>query len=63
MATRNAIAPLERIENAILTVRGQRVLLDHDLAKLYGVEVKALNQAVKRNISRKPRCRPLLNLS
>ena len=43
-----------RVEEALLLVRGERVLLDADLARLYGVEVKALNQAVKRNIERFP---------
>jgi hypothetical protein len=42
------------IEARILVVRGQRVMLDAELAKLYGVDVKALNQAVKRNIERFP---------
>lgn len=55
MAARKDIVPLERIENAILMFRGQKVLLDSDLAALYGVEVKALNQAVKRNIDRFPK--------
>ena len=49
MTARTAIVPLERIENAILMVRGQKVLLDRDLASLYGVETRALNQAVRRN--------------
>ena len=38
----------------ILTIRNQRVLLDADLARLYGVETRALNQAVKRNLDRFP---------
>ena len=42
------------IENKILVVRGQNVLLDFDLAQLYDVETKALNQAVSRNIDRFP---------
>ena len=42
------------IETRILHLRGQKVLLDADLAELYGVTTKALNQAVKRNISRFP---------
>jgi phage regulator Rha-like protein len=45
----------ERIEQAILVIRGQRVMLDSDLAKLYGVSTKALNQAVKRNAARFPK--------
>lgn len=46
--------PSERIERAILLIRGQKVLLDFDLAALYEVPTKALNQAVKRNIERFP---------
>jgi hypothetical protein len=46
--------PLRRIEQAILQVRGHRVMLDADLAALYGVETKALVRAVKRNADRFP---------
>ncbi len=46
--------PLEAVQRVILIVRGYRVLLDQDLAVLYGVEVKALKQSVKRNIARFP---------
>jgi phage regulator Rha-like protein len=42
------------IESLILTVRGERVILDSDLAALYGVETRVLNQAVKRNINKFP---------
>ena len=42
------------IESLIRIVRGQRVMLDADLAMLYGVETKVLNQAVKRNVNRFP---------
>ena len=42
------------IESLIYEIRGQRVMLDRDLARLYGVETKVLNQAVKRNIKRFP---------
>jgi hypothetical protein len=45
---------LESIENLILNIRGKQVMLDRDLARLYGVETKSLNQAVKRNIERFP---------
>ncbi|MBU0468481.1 MAG: ORF6N domain-containing protein [Candidatus Omnitrophica bacterium] len=45
----------ESIEGKILFLRGQKVMLDRDLAVLYGVETKALNQAVKRNIDRFPK--------
>jgi len=43
-----------QIENMIYVIRGQRVMLDSDLAKLYGVETKVLNQAIKRNLDRFP---------
>lgn len=46
--------PSERIEGRILLVRGKKVLLDRDLAVLYGVELRSLNQAVKRNLARFP---------
>jgi hypothetical protein len=48
------ITPIEIIDQRIILVRGQRVMLDVDLAGLYGVSTKALNQAVKRNIGRFP---------
>jgi hypothetical protein len=43
-----------RFENLILTIRGRKVLIDNDLASLYGVTTKTLNQAVKRNQERFP---------
>ncbi len=46
--------PIEKIEAMIYTIRGQRVMLDTDLAKLYGVETKRLNEQVKRNFERFP---------
>jgi hypothetical protein len=46
--------PIERIEQKILLIRQQKVLLDADLAQLYGVETRALIQAVKRNAERFP---------
>ena len=46
--------PVERIEGSILLIRGHKVMLDADLAELYGVETKVLNQAVKRNLDRFP---------
>ena len=49
-----SVVPMERIERAIILVRGQKVMLDRDLAGLYGVETTALNRAVKRNQSRFP---------
>jgi hypothetical protein len=51
---RPTLLPLEQVAQRILMIRGQRVLLDADLARLYGVELRVLNQAVKRNIDRFP---------
>ena len=48
------IVPIEKIENRILQIRGKNVMIDRDLAELYGVSTKALNQAVKRNVKRFP---------
>jgi hypothetical protein len=48
------LIPAERIENKIYLIRGQKVMLDRDLAALYGVKTKVLNQAVKRNDRRFP---------
>lgn len=45
---------LQRIQSKIYEIRGQRVMLDRDLAEMYGVETRTLNQAVKRNIERFP---------
>jgi len=49
-----AIVPIESIVSKIVFIRGERVLLDRDLAKLYDVKAKALKQAVRRNIKRFP---------
>ena len=49
-----AIVPVDVIEKKIILIRGQKVMLDADLAEIYGVPTKALNQAVKRNIERFP---------
>lgn len=49
-----SIIPVERIERAIVVVRFQKVMLASDLAGLYGIDVKVLNQAVKRNLNRFP---------
>jgi phage regulator Rha-like protein len=54
MTTENAIVPVERIQQFIYVIRGHKIILDSDLAELYGVKTKVLNQAVKRNISRFP---------
>src|SRR5438132_11795086 len=54
--TRNdePLIPAERVERAIRFIREERVILDADLAKLYGVSTKVLLQAVKRNLNRFP---------
>jgi ORF6N domain len=49
-----SLASTRPIESRILVIRGHKVMLDADLAKLYGVEVRTLNQAVKRNAERFP---------
>ena len=49
-----AIVPMERITNKIYLIRKQKVMLDMDLAELYGVETRTLVQAIKRNIDRFP---------
>ena len=49
-----SLHPLENIENLIHVIRGKQVMLDRDLARLYGVETRVLNQAVQRNIERFP---------
>jgi len=54
MTDKNLLVPVERVEKTILLVRGQKVILDADLAKLYGVTTKWLNQQVKRNSDRFP---------
>ena len=54
MGKRKSIVSVERIEKAILLIRGHKVMLDRDLAELYGVETRALKQAVRRNIKRFP---------
>ena len=49
-----AIVPMERVQSRILVIRGQKVILDSDLASLYGVSTFRLNEQVKRNKSRFP---------
>ena len=48
------IVSIESITNRIYFIRGHKVMLDRDLAELYGVETKALKQSVRRNIKRFP---------
>lgn len=50
----SSLIPVERIEQAIYLIRGEKVMLDRDLAKLYEVTTAALNQAVRRNRERFP---------
>ena len=52
--TQSDLIPIEKIVNSIYFIRGQKVMLDRDLAALYGVETKMLKRAVKRNIDRFP---------
>lgn len=54
MVSEKSLVPIERIEKAILLIRGQKVMLDTDLAELYGVETRVLVQAVRRNMDRFP---------
>lgn len=51
---KEALVPCEVIENRIFLIRGQKVMIDRDLAELYGVKTMVLNQAVKRNLMRFP---------
>ena len=52
--TKGALVSVEQIERAILLIRGEKVMLDTDLAALYGVDTRSLVQAVKRNRGRFP---------
>ena len=54
MNSKQLIIPTEMIERSILQLRGQKVMLDADLAILYGVTTKRLNEQVKRNLNRFP---------
>ena len=54
MSEKGVMIPVERIKQSIVLIRGQKVMLDRDLANLYGVETRVLNQAVGRNIKRFP---------
>ena len=53
-AIQKSVLPPETIANKIYLIRGQKVMLDRDLAELYGVQTKVLKQAVRRNIGRFP---------
>ena len=52
--TKKVSVPIEKITGKIFMIRGEKVMLDRDLAALYGVETRSLNQAVSRNIERFP---------
>ena len=54
MTKEKSIVPVEKIENRILLVRGEKVIIDTDLADFYGVPTKRLNEQVKRNSNRFP---------
>jgi hypothetical protein len=54
MEEEKSLVPVEHIESIILLIRAHKVILDADLAELYGVEKKILNKAVKRNLDRFP---------
>lgn len=54
MVAEYSLVPADRVQNLIYMIRGQKVLLDRDLAALYGVETRVLNQAVRRNKDRFP---------
>src|ERR1035438_1116024 len=49
-----SLSRVDKISSLIRTIRGKKVILDADLARIYGVSTKALNQAVKRNLKRFP---------
>ena len=51
---KRSLIPIERVNETILLIRGQKVILDTDLAKLYGTTTKRLNEQVKRNRERFP---------
>ena len=51
---KGSLAPLAHIESQILFIRGHKVMIDADLAELYGVQTKRLNEQVKRNLERFP---------
>ena len=54
MTVSKSLIPIERIEKSILLIRGHKVMLDRNLAELYGVETRVMVQAVKRNLTRFP---------
>ncbi|MCQ2369914.1 MAG: ORF6N domain-containing protein [Paludibacteraceae bacterium] len=55
MEQKSEIVLFEQVENKIITLRGQQVILDSDVAQLYGVETKHINQAVRNNLDKFPK--------
>lgn len=55
MAETTELVTIDSIFNRVYTIRGQQVMLDYDLAEIYGYEVKRLNEQVKRNVVRFPK--------
>jgi len=55
MPSKKAVVPIGKIENRILLIRGEKVIVDADLAQFYGVSTKRLNEQVKRNKARFPK--------
>ena len=54
MEKKTELMTVDNIRNRVYVIRGQQVMLDYDLAEIYGYEVKRLNEQVKRNIARFP---------
>jgi len=52
--SKEELTPAQWIQNRIFMIRNQKVMIDSDLAELYGIEIKFLNRAVSRNIDRFP---------
>jgi hypothetical protein len=52
--SKGSVVPIEHIESRILLVRGRKVIVDADLATLYGVQTRRLNEQVRRNLARFP---------
>ena len=55
MGEKTELMTVDNISNRVYVIRGQQVMLDYDLAEIYGYEVKRLNEQVKRNITRFPK--------
>ena len=55
MKNEKPVVPIENVQRTILSIRGQKVILDADLSKIYGVSTKRLNEQVRRNIKRFPK--------